>query len=296
LSSTIAPFSSHLNDLRTLIFKICFIIIFGTSFSFIFSESIFQTLIAPYRAVAPDKEIKQHLFRNETATQKIIILHKDAHVKQLYNGILTPDSVTLNPGGILETSLEADPQTLVLFGPLEGFRITFWISFLGGILLTFPFWSLLIVKFIVPALHPEEKRALAPLGFLSFLFLIAALTVAHTTTLPWMNQILLDFNRPIGTNLWGVESYLDYVLGLYIAHIVFFELALLLFFLVYRGVIKSDHLKSGRRYAYLSAFVLGAFLTPPDIFSQLCVAIPLIGFYELAAAWALLINGESGRK
>jgi sec-independent protein translocase protein TatC len=140
----------------------------------------------------------------------------------------------------------------------------------------------------LPGLHPEEKATLLPLGVLSLFFLTAALFIAHTFTIPWMNHALLAFNQSLGSNFWGVESYLDYVLGLYLAHAALFEISLLLLFFVYKGWISTHHFTNGRKGAYLTAFILGAFLTPPDVFSQLCVAVPLIILFEIAAFWASL--------
>jgi sec-independent protein translocase protein TatC len=110
--------------------------------------------------------------------------------------------------------------------------------------------------------------------------------VAYYLTIPLSNQYLMVFNASIAQNMWGLSEYLDYTFTLMLAHGFAFECGVLLFICVHLGILKASTLVSYRRYAIFGAFVLGALLTPPDVFSQVMLALPLIGFYEIAIWYA----------
>jgi sec-independent protein translocase protein TatC len=171
---------------------------------------------------------------------------------------------------------------LSLFSPQEGFlalfKIAFWIGFLG----TSPYWILGILRFIQPALRGKIKRLLPGFTFLSLLFITSGITLCLFVTLPLANQFFYDFNRSIGNNLWGFEAYVDFLLLLIFAHGTAFEIGALLLLLIHMGVLHWKTLAEKRRHAALFSLIMGALLTPPDILTQLLIAIPLMGFYELA--------------
>ncbi len=88
-----------------------------------------------------------------------------------------------------------------------------------------------------------------------------------------------------------MAHYLDYTLVLFLGHAIAFEISLLLLFMVHFGVLSLELLISKRRYMIVGAFIVGAVLTPPDVPTQLMLAIPLIGIYEIA-----IIYGKIRRK
>jgi sec-independent protein translocase protein TatC len=169
-------------------------------------------------------------------------------------------------------------------GPLEGFvlvlRVCFWLS----LVLTAPLWGWFWLQFILPGLKNSERVILLPFLFYSLLFLSLGITLAYYVTLPVANQYLLFFNRSIGQNAWTLTHYVNYVLLLCLGHAIAAELTLLLFMLVHWRVLSPHWLMKKRRYMIVLAFILGALLTPPDVVTQLFLALPLIGAYE-AAIW-----------
>lgn len=178
--------------------------------------------------------------------------------------------------------LHSDHQELFFFSPVEGFIAVFRFSFWVGVLGTSPFWISAILRFVKPALRGKEKEWLPFFCLLSALFIFAGFIVCFKMTLPFAVQYLFQFNQTIGGNLWGFSAYLDFVLMLLFSHGAAFELGALLIFLIHSGILKGEFLAKKRRHAIVASLIIGALLTPPDVFTQIAIAFPLIAFYELA--------------
>jgi sec-independent protein translocase protein TatC len=175
-----------------------------------------------------------------------------------------------------------------LFSPVEGFIAVFRLSFWLGALGTSPYWIFAVIRFLKPALR-ENERSWLPLFFLlSGLFIGLGFLLCVNVTLPLATQYLFDFNQTIGVNLWGFSSFLDFALMLLFSHGVAFEIGAVLFFLIHVRVLDGDMLAKKRRHAMVTSLVIGALLTPPDVLTQVCVALPLILFYELAILYGKL--------
>ena len=112
-------------------------------------------------------------------------------------------------------------------------------------------------------------------------------------TLPIANDYLSLFNSSIGQNAWTLDHYVNYVLCLCLGHAIAAELSVLLLVLVHFGLLSAEWLIAKRRVMIVGAFILGALLTPPDVLTQLLLAFPLIGIYEIAICYA---NGATDKK
>lgn len=173
-------------------------------------------------------------------------------------------------------------QELFIFSPIEGFIAIFRLSFWAGALCTAPYWIGGLIRFAKPALRGREKEWIPLFFILSTLFIALGFLFCLKVTLPLTTLYLFDFNRTLGTNLWGLSVYLDFVLMLFFAHGALFQIGALLFFLIKTGLIQAEHLAKKRRHAIVASLIVAAFLTPPDVLSQVALAVPLILFYELA--------------
>lgn len=175
---------------------------------------------------------------------------------------------------------------LALFSPAEGLILSIKLSLWVGFFASLPLALIPLIRFLKPALYPHEARLLLPFVLLSFATLALALYIGYTISLPLANHYFFTYNSSLGINLWGLGHYLDYTLNLLGAHVLGFELMLALFFLVHLGLVRYDTLKAKRRHAIVAALILGALLTPPDVLSQLLLAIPLILLFELSLLYA----------
>lgn len=181
-------------------------------------------------------------------------------------------------------------KELLLFGPLDGLVLTLKVCFWTSLAVTSPLWGWTVMQFIVPGLRREEKNLAIPFLTGSFLSVCLGITFAYKVTLPFSNTYLADFNETIGINAWSLERYMDYTLLLFTGHAAALELWLILFFLVHMGWISPESLANKRRYMVLLSFILGAFLTPPDVASQILLAVPLYILFEFAIIYGKYIK------
>ena len=156
-------------------------------------------------------------------------------------------------------------------------------SFVIGIICAFPyaFWE--FWKFISPGLYSNEKKAARGATFyVSFLFFIGILFGYFILT-PISINFLANYQiDPSILNEFDIISYVSTVSTLVLASGLVFQLPMVIYFLTKAGIVNKNMLKEYRRHAMVVILVFGAILTPPDPFSQIVLAIPLIGLYQIS--------------
>jgi len=278
----------HIDDLRDLIIQMALIILLGFALVFYFHQNILNVLIHNWQTTSStelsEEEIKYKRIFNSSSKTRQVTLPAHAQILEKQNSHKKSENSNLyqiKSQGYIEYSLVENPK-LLLLSPLEGlvqvFKISFWLSFA----LTSPIWSWAFFRFILPGLHSHEKKLFIPFIFFSMVCAGLAIFFAHFFTIPLANQYLTTFNSGIGQNAWTFAHYIDYTFVIYFGHIIACELCLFLFFMVQFRIISSEKLISLRRYVIVLSFILAAILTPPDILTQFALAIPLVGFYEIA--------------
>jgi sec-independent protein translocase protein TatC len=186
---------------------------------------------------------------------------------------------------LISPSIEIQ-RGLVVLGPLDGFLTALKTSFWVGLVVTSPLWTFLTMRFIAPALQPKERKWVIPFILFSLIFMSLGVAFSYYITIPLANQFLSSFNEEIGVNMWTLSSYLDYTLILLLSNALAFEISVFLLFLVHYGAISASRLSDLRKYAIVAIFIISAILTPPDVFTQFMLAIPLMIIYELAIIYA----------
>ncbi len=183
------------------------------------------------------------------------------------------------------------PVKVVILGPIEGFSAALKMSVWVGTALTSPLWGWFLLQFLLPALKKEEKNLLPLFMSTLFGFFILGALFAYFITLPLASKYLLSFNTPLGENLWSLGNYMDYTALLLLASGLSFEVFSFLVCGAYLGVIQPEWLAHYRRGFVVFAFILGAIVTPPDVLTQLLVAVPLVILYELCF-WVLKVRNQ----
>ncbi|WP_163328490.1 twin-arginine translocase subunit TatC [Desulfurobacterium thermolithotrophum] len=180
---------------------------------------------------------------------------------------------------------------LIFLSPPEAFFTALKVSFFAGILIALPFVLYQVWKFIEPGLYEHEKKFIVPFIFFSLLFFFTGASFAYFIILPFGLKFLLGFMDDILTPQITVGSYISFVIQLILAFGFVFLLPVVVWLLSKLGIINYKMLEKNRKYAILVIFVVAAVLTPPDIFSQIMMALPLLGLYELSI-WIAKITGR----
>jgi len=185
-----------------------------------------------------------------------------------------------------------DGSSLVFINATEPFFTILKVSALAGLVVAFPIIIWQVWSFISPALYGHEKRLAIPFVFFSSLCFGTGTYFGFTFVFPMIFSFLVTY----GTNVGGVNAmlsmgaYLTLASRLLIAFGLVFELPIVIFFLARLGIVDHKWLSKNRKFALLLAFVMGAVLTPPDIFSQASIALPFIILYEVGIIVARLFG------
>ena len=186
--------------------------------------------------------------------------------------ILTRPLVSVMPTG----------DKLIFTGLPEAFFTYLKVAFLSGIILAIPVIFYEFWMFVAPGLYDKEKRLVLPIVLLSTIFFVGGAFFGYFIVFPYGFKFFLGFASEIIKPLPSMREYLSFASKLLLAFGLVFELPLIVTFLARLGIVSVDFLKKNRKYALLLFFVAAAILTPPDVVTQVMMALPLILLYEIS--------------
>ena len=171
---------------------------------------------------------------------------------------------------------------LITTSPVEGFMQVVKVIFAAGVLLSLPFMIYFIAQFVFPGLKPNEQKMLVYGGLAGAVLFALGVALGYAITLPVAVNLMFYFNAYLGTTAnWKIDAYLGFVMQLLIGFGLTFELPLILLLLGRMGIISTAQMSHYRRHVIVAILIIAMLLTPPDVFSQLQMAIPLYVLYEL---------------
>jgi sec-independent protein translocase protein TatC len=177
---------------------------------------------------------------------------------------------------------------LIYTAPQEYFFTQLKIAMFGGLFIAFPLIAMQIYKFVAPGLYRNERDAFRPYLVATPIFFLLGAGLVFFFVMPVALKFFASFQQSGGQGqavielLPRVSEYLSLIMTLILAFGICFQLPIVLTLLGQIGLISSEQLKSGRKFAIVGVFVMAAIFTPPDPFSQVGLALPLLGLYELA--------------
>ncbi|MBH66734.1 MAG: twin-arginine translocase subunit TatC [Rhodospirillaceae bacterium] len=209
---------------------------------------------------------------------------------ELYNFLVRPlADITANDPG----------RRMIFTGLHEAFFTQIKVAFFGAVFITFPIVAVQVWRFVGPGLYKTEKRAFLPFLIGTPLLFILGASVAYYIVIPLAWRFFIGFEQPSGDGILAmqlepkVDEYLSLVMRLILAFGICFELPVFILLATQIGLTNSLSLKKKRKYAILISFVVAAVITPPDVISQIMLAVPVIILYELSILFSMLIERRS---
>ncbi len=191
--------------------------------------------------------------------------------KQLFSFLILP----------LTKVLPADSR--LIFTNLPEMFITYIkVALVAGIILAIPIIFYQLWMFLAPALYQKEKGYFIPFVFFSSILFIAGSLFGYLVVFPYGFKFFMSFATEDIQALPSVKQYFSFAIRLLLAFGLVFEMPVVVFFLTKIGLITPDSMKKFRKFAILSSFILSAILTPPDVATQIMMALPIIILYELS--------------
>ena len=224
-------------------------------------------------------ELRDRLLRAILAVL-IVFLCLFPWAKDLYTLLAQPLLAVLPQGG----QMIATDVVGVFLVPMK-------VALLVAFVIALPYVLYQIWAFVAPGLYTHEKRLVLPLIFTSTLLFIAGMAFAYFLVFPVVFKFMASIAPEGVAWMTDIEKYLSFALTMFIAFGVTFEVPVAVVLLVRMNVVSVAKLKEIRPYVIVGAFVVGAVFTPPDVISQLMLAVPLWVLYELG----ILVAGMLGK-
>jgi sec-independent protein translocase protein TatC len=183
---------------------------------------------------------------------------------------------------VAQPLLEKLPKgaTLIATSVVSPFMAPFKLSFFVALFIAIPYVLFQIWAFVAPGLYKHEKKFAIPLVLSSILLFYIGVGFAYKIVFPVMFQFFAT-TAPVGVAMMtDISNYLDFVLMMFLAFGVAFEVPIAVVLLVLTGIVSVEKLKKARGYVLIGIFVIAAFLTPPDAVSQCIMALPMYLLYE----------------
>ncbi len=200
---------------------------------------------------------------------------------EIYDILLWPYQYATQSAGLKDVRI-------IFTAPHELFFVYLKVGFFGAIFLAFPVIATQLYQFVAPGLYQNEKRAFLPFLIATpVLFLLGAMMV-YFIVMPLALQFFIGLAREGGADAVKIEmlpkanEYLGFIMTLIMAFGICFQMPVLLTLLGKAGLTSSAALRRNRKYAIIGVFALAAFLTPPDVITQIGLAFPTLALYELS--------------
>ncbi|MBI6549807.1 Sec-independent protein translocase subunit TatC [Xenorhabdus lircayensis] len=222
---------------------------------------------------------------NSLITVLVVFLALVYFSNDIYRIIAAPLMEQLPKGANMIATDVASP----FFTPI---KLTIMVSiFVSAPMILYQVWA-----FIAPALYQHERRLVMPLLFSSSLLFYLGMAFAYFVVFPIVFGFFIK-TVPAGVLIsTDISNYLSFVMALFMAFGVSFEIPIAIILLCWGGIVTPESLKRKRPYILVGAFVVGMLLTPPDVFSQTLLAVPMYLLFELGILLSQFYVGKSGKR
>ena len=284
------PLLQHLVELRQRLVRSAFVIVLAFLPCFYFAQDFYNFLAMPLYDVVVQSSCQE---------PGVVDWVDSLLVEHFHFGILDEADRKV-PDSVADCEEIAEQSFRIIFtGPAEAFLTLVKVGFFASLCISLPMIVLQLWGFVAPGLYLKEKRVVLPfMIFFPVLFLMGAAMVYYAF-FPVALEFLMSFQQDAGPDQLQIDAefriseYFNLLLKLIFAFGISFQLPLIIYFLARIGAASSQGLREKRKYAIVGVFVLAAVITPPDPFSQLGLAVPLLLLYEISIVVARFV--EKGR-
>lgn len=186
-----------------------------------------------------------------------------------------------------------DPVGRVIFlYPAEAFIVRLKLACWAGLAVTAPWIFVQAWIFVRQGLRGREHKSVFLWGLTSLAGCSMGVLFGHFLLVPYTVQFLLGFGSSVLQPMITAQQYLEFYISMVAFSGLIFELPLAMVMLTYLGVLNPERVRFYRRHAYVSIFIIAAVLSPPDAVTQILLAVPLCGLYELGLAFSYYVKGR----
>jgi sec-independent protein translocase protein TatC len=183
---------------------------------------------------------------------------------------------------------------MIATGVITPFLVPMKIALMAGFLAVLPFVLYQVWAFVAPGLYAHEKRLMLPLIVSSTLLFFIGMAFCYFFVFGALFEFINRWAPKSISVAPDIEAYFNFVMGMFLAFGVAFEIPVVVVVLAVTGLVTVPQLREWRGYVIVAIFVVAAVVTPPDVVSQLALAIPMCLLYELGIYFALFVTRKSG--
>lgn len=223
-------------------------------------------------------ELRTRLVRSAIAIL-IVFLALSPFMKEIFDLLSEPMMAALPTG-----------SKLLATGVITPFMVPLKVTLFSAFIISLPYVLWQVWAFVAPGLYRHEKKLAAPLIFSSVAMFAAGVAYCYFIVFKLIFRFIANFAPMSVTVSPDIEAYFSFVMGMFIAFGITFEVPIVVVLLVRFGIASVEKLKQARPYVIVGAFIVAAIFTPPDVVSQLLLAIPLVVLYELGIIVARFVE------
>jgi sec-independent protein translocase protein TatC len=181
---------------------------------------------------------------------------------------------------------------IYFFAPAEAFMVKLKMAIFAGIIIASPVISFQIWNFVAPGLYSKEQKSVAPWIIFSIILFLIGAVFSHYAVMPFCLKYLIGFQTSYLKPMISVSQYVSFAAGMILAFGLAFNLPILILTLTGLKLIRVATLSRYRRHAYVAVSIASMLLTPPDVFSMLLLAVPMVALYEVSVLSAKLLHHD----
>ena len=285
------PFLEHLEEFRKTAIRIIVALVAGVVVCLPFADHLIAVLRAPAEPyieksaeeVLGNSSVHLRIEADSLSEDALVVDEQGGRYYDVKADVVLSPSFKKTKAGVIRLQFSE---------PAAAIKMWLTVSFFGGILLSLPFIVFFIGIFVMPGVRDIERKVMARVAFFSGGLFLLGIAMGYKVTLPLALGLMLKIGGSLGgESIWFYNKYIAFALQLLLGFGLAFQLPVVILILGKMGLVNSTQLREKRRHVIVGLLILAMALTPPDVMTQLLMALPLIFLYEFCI-WFLHFSGN----